>query len=122
LPSTPIKSESTGDVVDVEPGEAEWNLDTLEGLFDHYFVQPALLAEKRDKLNAKLADAGKPQLRTVPKRTGRREGKRRLSPAGRTGRGWRSREPNRNLVASQPHFAHGRSCEGRGFERDIAHP
>jgi len=66
----PIKSESTGEVVDVEPGEAEWNLDTLEGLFAHYFVQPALLAEKRDKLNAKLADAGKPQLRKVPKRTG----------------------------------------------------
>jgi hypothetical protein len=66
----PIKSESTGEVVDVEPGEAEWNLDTLEGLFEHYFVQPALLEEKRDKLNAKLADAGKPQLRTVAKRTG----------------------------------------------------
>ncbi len=30
----PIKSQHTGDIVDVEPGEAEWNLDTLELLFD----------------------------------------------------------------------------------------
>jgi Domain of unknown function (DUF4145) len=28
-----IKSKSTGEIVDVEPGEAEWLLDTLEGLF-----------------------------------------------------------------------------------------
>lgn len=59
----PIKSERTGEVVDVEPGEAEWNLDTLEGLFDHYFTQPTLLQEKREALNAKLADAGKPALK-----------------------------------------------------------
>jgi hypothetical protein len=61
----PIKSESTGEVVDVEPGEAEWNLDTLEGLFDHYFVQPALLKAKREALNEKLQDAGKPELKSA---------------------------------------------------------
>jgi hypothetical protein len=59
----PIKSESTGEVVDVEPGEAEWNLDTLEGLFDHYYVQPALLKAKQDALNKKLAEAGKPEMK-----------------------------------------------------------
>lgn len=59
----PIKSESTGEVVDVEPGEAEWNLDTLEGLFDHYYVQPALLKSKQDALNKKLAEAGKPKMK-----------------------------------------------------------
>lgn len=59
----PIKGERTGEVVDVEPGEAEWNLDTLEGLFDHYFTQPKLLEAKREALNAKLADAGKPELK-----------------------------------------------------------
>lgn len=37
-----IKSTSTGEIVEVEPGEAEWNLDVLESLFDQYFVQPAL--------------------------------------------------------------------------------
>jgi len=59
----PIKSTNTGEVIDVEPGEAEWNLDTLEGLFDFYCVQPARLAKKRDALNKKLKDAGKPSLK-----------------------------------------------------------
>jgi hypothetical protein len=61
----PIKSTSTGELVDVEPGEAEWLLDTLEGLFDHYFTQPAILKAKRDALNAKLVDAGKPELKAA---------------------------------------------------------
>ncbi len=55
----PIKSKSTGEVVPVEPGEAEWNLDTLEGLFDFYFVQPAIMQTKRAVLDKKLQDAGK---------------------------------------------------------------
>ncbi len=61
----PSKSKETGEVVDVEPGEAEWNLDTLEGLFDHYFVQPELLNEKREAMNKKLADIGKPELKSA---------------------------------------------------------
>jgi hypothetical protein len=44
-------------------GEAEWLLDVLEGLFDFYFVQPALLKAKRDALNKKLKDAGKPAMK-----------------------------------------------------------
>ena len=59
----PIKSTNTGEVIDVEPGEAEWNLETLEGLFDFYCVQPARLAQKRDALNKKLKAAGKPSLK-----------------------------------------------------------
>lgn len=59
----PIKSTSTGEIVDVEPGEAEWLLDVLEGLFDFYFVGPAELQRKRDALNKKLTDAGKPALK-----------------------------------------------------------
>lgn len=59
----PNKSKSSGEIVDVEPGEAEWLLDVLEGLFDFYFVQPAILKKKRDDLNKKLADAGKPQMK-----------------------------------------------------------
>lgn len=58
----PIKSESTGEIIDVEPGEAEWQIDTLEHLFDHYFVKPALTAERRENLNKKLVDAGKPPM------------------------------------------------------------
>jgi hypothetical protein len=55
----PIKSQVTGEIVPVEPGEAEWNLDVLEGLFDFYYVQPSVLKAKRDALNKKLNDAGK---------------------------------------------------------------
>ena len=57
------KSKSTGEVVDVEPHEAEWNLDVLESLFDFYFVQPAKAKARRDSLNEKLFDAGKPPLK-----------------------------------------------------------
>ena len=59
----PIKSTASGEILPVEPGEAEWTLDVLDGLFDFYFVQPALLQQKREQLNAKLAEAGKPLLK-----------------------------------------------------------
>jgi hypothetical protein len=59
----PIKSKSSGEVLPVEPGEAEWNLDVLESLFDFYFVQPAIVKKKRDALNAKLKEAGKPAMK-----------------------------------------------------------
>lgn len=59
----PIKSQHTSEIVDVEPGEAEWSLDVLEGLFDFYFVQPAVLAAKKAALNKKLAEAKKPPLK-----------------------------------------------------------
>jgi len=58
-----IKSKTTGEIVDVEAGEAEWDLDILEGLFDFYFVQPALLKKKKDQLNQKLGDVGKPAMK-----------------------------------------------------------
>jgi hypothetical protein len=44
-------------VLPVEAGEAEWNLDVLEALFDFYFVQPAKLQQRKDALNQKLRDA-----------------------------------------------------------------
>jgi len=59
----PNKSTSTGEVLPVEPEEAEWNLEVLESLFDVYFVQPARAKAKRDALNKKLQDAGKPPLK-----------------------------------------------------------
>ncbi len=59
----PIMSTSTGEIFDVEPGEAEWLLDVLESLFDFYFVQPAITKAKRDALNKKLTDAGKPVMK-----------------------------------------------------------
>ena len=59
----PMKSTSTGTIVNVEPGEAEWTLDVIESLFDFYFVQPALTAKRKADLNKKLKDAGKPEIK-----------------------------------------------------------
>lgn len=59
----PTKSRSSGEIVDVEPGEAEWNLDVLEGLFDFYFIQPEIIKQKRKKLDQKLKDVGKPPMK-----------------------------------------------------------
>jgi len=59
----PIKSQKTGEIVPVEPGEAEWNLDVLDSLFDFYFVQPLVIKKKRDALDAKLRDAGKKEMK-----------------------------------------------------------
>lgn len=59
----PIKSKQTGEVLPVETGEAEWNLDVLEALFDFYFVQPEQNKKKKTALNLKLQEAGKPQLK-----------------------------------------------------------
>ena len=57
-----LKSTTTGAIVDVEPGEAEWNLDVIDMLFDFYFVQPAIAAKRKAELNKKLKDIGKPEL------------------------------------------------------------
>jgi len=58
----PTKSQKSGEIYSVEPGEAEWNLDVLEGLFNIYCVQPTIAKGKRDALNKKLRDAGKPPM------------------------------------------------------------
>jgi hypothetical protein len=60
----PIKSTSSGEIVDVEPDEAEWNLEVIESLFDYYYVHPAKSAERNRLMNEKLVDAGKPPLKS----------------------------------------------------------
>lgn len=59
----PLKATNTGEILPVEPEEAEWNLEVLESLFEHYYVQPARAAERRAKLDEKLAKAGKPPMK-----------------------------------------------------------
>ncbi|MGO4348140.1 DUF4145 domain-containing protein [Paenibacillus sp. MCAF9] len=56
----PLKNTNTGEIVDVEPGEAEWLLEVLDLLFDFYFIQPKKLEERKTALNAKLKGLGKP--------------------------------------------------------------
>lgn len=58
----PLKDTNSGEIVDVEPGEAEWNLDVLDELFDFYYVKPAAVKRKTDQLNQKLTAAGKPTI------------------------------------------------------------
>lgn len=62
----PKKSQNTGEILSVEPEEAEWNLDVIELLFDFYYVQPAISKAKRIALNKKLEDAGKKSLKAPP--------------------------------------------------------
>lgn len=47
----PIKSKTSGEIVKVEEGEAEWLLDVLDELFAYYYVAPARAAAKRAALN-----------------------------------------------------------------------
>ncbi|MGM4870453.1 DUF4145 domain-containing protein [Bradyrhizobium sp. 956_D2_N1_5] len=56
----PIDDKTTLQVIDVEPEEAEWCLEVIEELFDHFYVGPAAAAAKKAALNAKLAAGGKP--------------------------------------------------------------
>ena len=56
----PNKSTNTGEIVPVEPVEAEWCLDVIEMLFDLYFVRPSEIQRRRDRVDEKLADTGKP--------------------------------------------------------------
>jgi uncharacterized protein DUF4145 len=62
----PLKATRTGEIVDVELGEAAWLLDVLEALFDFVFVQPVRLAARKAELNTKLASFGKPPMKTSP--------------------------------------------------------
>ncbi len=59
----PMKSTSTGEIIDVEPEEAEWLLDVIEQLFDFYFVQPDIAKSKKNALNKKLSAANKPPMK-----------------------------------------------------------
>jgi hypothetical protein len=56
----PIDDKTTLQIIDVEPHEAEWCLELIEELFEHFYVGPAVAAAKKAALNAKLAVGGKP--------------------------------------------------------------
>lgn len=51
LAAHPTKNTNTGEIVDVEPQEAEWLLEVLDRLFDFAFVQP--LKDQKSKENLK---------------------------------------------------------------------
>ena len=55
--------DAAGTISDVEPGEAEWLIETIEALFDYAYVQPAHLEARRSDLNERLRALGKPELK-----------------------------------------------------------
>ncbi|MCZ8185546.1 MAG: DUF4145 domain-containing protein [Beijerinckiaceae bacterium] len=56
----PINDVTQLQIIEVEPHEAEWCLDILDEMFQHFYVRPAETAARKAALNAKLAAAGKP--------------------------------------------------------------
>jgi hypothetical protein len=56
----PNEIKASLEIIDIEPQEAEWCLETIEELFEHFYVGPAIAAAKKAALNAKLASMGKP--------------------------------------------------------------
>lgn len=55
----PLKSSQSGEIVDVEPGEAEWCLEVLNDLLETTFVTPKKREMRRKELNEKLQNLGK---------------------------------------------------------------
>ena len=58
----PANDISTGEVIAVEDGEAEWTMELVLQLCEFCFVQPAAAKRKRDALNQKLIATGKPPM------------------------------------------------------------
>ncbi len=59
----PLKDTNTGEIVEVEEGEAEWLLDVIDALFDFTFVQPKRLEKRKKELDKKLSNLGKPPMK-----------------------------------------------------------
>lgn len=59
----PLKETNTGEIVDVEEGEAEWSIEVIKFLFDYLFIQPKRIERQRNELNAKLRSLGKPEMK-----------------------------------------------------------
>ncbi len=59
----PAKDKNTGEIVNVENGEAEWLIEVIEALFDFTFIQPKKLQKRREELNLKLKKIGKPKMK-----------------------------------------------------------
>lgn len=56
----PITDITSLQIIDVEDHEAEWCLEIIEEMFEHFYVKPAAAAARKAALDAKLAAAGKP--------------------------------------------------------------
>ena len=59
-----ITDKTSLQVIDVEANEAEWCLEIVESLFEHYYITPARNQSNIDKLNNTLKKAGKPEAKS----------------------------------------------------------
>ena len=55
----PMQNVTTGEIIDVAPDEAAWNLELLDGLFDEWFVIPEKNRLRKARLEEKSVEAGK---------------------------------------------------------------
>jgi len=53
------KNTHTGEVVDATAEEAEWLIEVLEGLFEHFFVEPEREKQRRAKFDERVKSTGK---------------------------------------------------------------
>lgn len=58
----PSADHASGEILGVEDGEAEWMIEVLEDLFEHFYRKPDEARSKRDAINAKLVASGKKPL------------------------------------------------------------
>ena len=54
----PVADLETQQSIEVEPAEAEWCLEIVSALFEHYYVRPTVDQQRLAALNAKLKQAG----------------------------------------------------------------
>ena len=52
----------TFQIIEVEPGEAELCLEIVEGLFEHYYVRPAIDAKNLETVNERMQQLGRDPL------------------------------------------------------------
>lgn len=60
------KDSTTGVIIDVEVGEAEWCLDVLDRLFDYFIIGPQRDDKMRTAFDEKLAQAGRKPIAPLP--------------------------------------------------------
>ena len=55
----PITEETTLQVVDIEPGEAEWCLEIIRELLTHYYIEPDRRKKRIEEARTKIGKSGK---------------------------------------------------------------
>lgn len=60
------QTNDADEVIDVSREEAEWTLDVIDGLFDHFIVGPERDKAMRAAFDEKLADAGRKAIPPLP--------------------------------------------------------